>query len=549
MVRLYTVQIVRGEAFAAKAEGQYIVKSTNLFERGAVYFRDKSGKELSAATLRSGYLLYVNPKQVTSPNETCRGLIDIAGEAIPLDCLEVVSDKSKVYKELVHRLPDEVGKAIAEKDFDGIGVSRERWRYYPGDQVGAQTIGFVSYQGDSLTGSYGVERSYNQLLSRPQKALYANFFAEVFSNLGSVLIDPIGKRTGDLITTIDPSVQVMLERTLAETRIKWQSKEIGGIVMNPKTGEILAMAVAPTFDLNKYGEASPALFKNPLVENVYEFGSIMKPLTMAVGMDTGVVTPESTYYDAGVIHVDGRNIYNFDLKGRGTASMQDVLDNSLNTGVSYVVGQVGTARFATYFKKIFGEQTGIDLPNEGKPLVGNLSSPRTVEYYTASFGQGVAVSPVSMIRGLAALANNGALPAPHVGYAVKTPQGISTELKHGEQVQVFSEQSARTVSGMLVKVVDHALRGGAIKREGYSVAAKTGTAQMALADGRGYYEDRYFHSFFGYFPASDPKIIILLYHTEPQGARYASETLTDSFDSLTTFLINHYAIPPDRSPV
>jgi cell division protein FtsI/penicillin-binding protein 2 len=229
--------------------------------------------------------------------------------------------------------------------------------------------------------------------------------------------------------------------------------------------------------------------------------------------------------------------------------MQDVLDNSLNTGVSYVVGQVGTERFAGYFKKIFGGQTGIDLPNEGKPLVGNLSSPRTVEYYTASFGQGVAISPVSMIRGLATLANKGVMPAPHVGYAVKTPQGISTELKHGEPIQVFSEKSAQTVSGMLTKVVDTALRGGATKREGYTVAAKTGTAQMALADGRGYYEDRYFHSFFGYFPATDPKIIILLYHTEPQGARYASETLTDTFDTLTTFLINHYAIPPDRSPV
>lgn len=549
VVRLYTVQIVRGEAFAAKAEGQYIVKSTNLFERGAVYFRDKTGKELSAATLRSGYLLYVNPKNVTSPNEVCRALSDIAGEAIPLDCVEQVSDKTRTYRELANRLPDEVGKAIAEKDFEGVGVSRERWRYYPGDQIAAQTIGFVSFQGDTLTGSYGVERSYNQLLSRPQKALYANFFAEVFSNLGSVLIDPAGKRTGDLITTIDPSVQVMLERSLAETRIKWQSKEVGGIIMNPKTGEILAMAVAPTFDLNKYGEASPDLFKNPLVENVYEFGSIMKPLTIAVGIDTEVITPESTYYDAGVIHVDGRNIYNFDLKGRGTATMQDVLDNSLNTGVSHVVQEVGTERFANYFKKIFGGQTGIDLPNEGKPLIGNLSSPRTVEYYTASFGQGVAVSPVSMIRGLATLANKGVMPAPHVGYAVKTPQGISTELKHGDPVQVFSEQSAQTVSGMLTKVVDNALRGGATKREGYTVAAKTGTAQMALADGRGYYEDRYFHSFFGYFPATDPKIIILLYQTEPQGARYASETLTDTFDTLTTFLINHYAIPPDRSPV
>lgn len=317
--------------------------------------------------------------------------------------------------------------------------------------------------------------------------------------------------------------------------------------MNPKTGEIIAMEVRPAFDLNNYREADSSRFANPFVEDVREFGSIMKPLTMAAGLDAGVITPETTYNDTGCITVNTRKICNFDGKGRGVVPMQIILANSLNTGVSFITGKLGHDRFREYFMKLgFGTETGIDLPEETKGLVKNLESPRDVEYYTASFGQGVAVTPVEMIRALGALANEGQIVTPHLVKSIRLESGIIKQLSWGTPERVFSKKAAEDTTHMLVEVVDKSLAHGSVRIPEMSVAAKTGTAQVAGPGGK-YYENKYLHSFFGYFPAYDPEFVILLYTREPQGVQYASETLTHPFMELTHFLISYYDIAPDRA--
>ena len=229
--------------------------------------------------------------------------------------------------------------------------------------------------------------------------------------------------------------------------------------------------------------------------------------------------------------------------------MQEVLSQSLNVGASYVASQLGHTRFRDYYTKLgLGTETGIDLPSEIPGDIRNLNQNRDVYFATASFGQGIATTPVETIRALGALANGGDVMTPHLATSIRLSSGITKSLAWGQPQSVYSPKATREVTEMLVKVVDTKLGGGKVKIPEMSVAAKTGTAQIAGSDGN-YYESLYFHSFFGYFPAYDPKFIILLYTREPKGVQYASETLTTPFIDLTHFLINYYDIPPDRAPV
>lgn len=427
-----------------------------------------------------------------------------------------------------------------------IGTSSAHQRYYPGGSLAAQTLGFVAYNNDNeQKGRYGLERYYEQTLARGGKDSYANFFVELFRGFGAAAEGG----EGDIITTIEPTVQAELERTLAVYAKDWQPKLSGGIIMDPKTGEITAMAVSPSFDLNLFNlQKGSAIFANPHVESVFEMGSIIKPLTVAAGLDSGAITEATTYDDTGSITLDGKKISNFDGKARGVVPVQEVLSQSLNVGSAFVATRMGAKTFREYFldKYKLGEETGIDLPGEVRGLVGNLESPRQVEYATAAFGQGIALTPVETIRALASLGNGGLLVTPHVVRSLKYDNGVTRALSWGEGIPVLKPQTSVAISRMLTRVVDTALAGGALKLERYSIAAKTGTAQIANPGGGGYYEDRYLHSFFGYFPSYDPKFIVFLFAEEPNGAPFASQTWAPPFGSLVKFLINYYDIPPDR---
>jgi len=545
--RLYFVQIVHGDEFASRADRQYLQSTYDYFNRGSVYFETKDGEKVSAASLKTGFIVAMNPALVKNADNTFKELRKNLPMLSENDFYTKVNKQNDPYEEIAGRVSSDQANIIEKKKLPGISLYKERWRFYPGNSLAAHALGFIAYKDDELAGRYGLERYYEETLKRNNDSVFVNFFAEIFSNIQKSLSTE-EKLEGEVVTSIEPSVQVFVEQELAKLSQNWSSDYSGAIIMDPRDGQIVSMALYPSFDPNNLKEQkNSTIFKNHIVESVYEMGSIIKPLTIAAGIDSGAITSDTTYFDSGSVTLDKKTFSNFDGKGRGLVSMQEVLNQSLNTGVAFAVRQMGKKTFADYMRSYgIGEETGVDLPNETHGLIDNLNSPREIEYATASFGQGIAMTPIETIRALAALGNGGKLVNPHIGKRIEYSLGTSKKIDPGVSKQILKKETSEEISRMLVKVVDTALLQGKVKMERYSIAAKTGTAQIALESGRGYYENKYLHSFFGYFPAFDPQFIVFLYSYDPKGVKYASETLTYPFMNIAQFLINYYQIPPDR---
>jgi len=548
--RLYQLQVMKHDQYVARAEQQYVHTVQDLYTRGSILLTTRDGERVSGATIQSGFLLAINPQHIINAED----LYEALAQYLELDrerFIEQAENQKRTYIEIEDTLENEVAAKIEALELPGVMLFKNQWRYYPGDALAARTLGFVAFTGeegnDTLRGRYGLERYYDDVLTHKTERLSVNFFAEIFSNFGDVLFESSESRSGDVVTTLEPTVSRMLSQELAATQEEWGSDLTGGIIIDPQTGAVYAMDAVPTFDLNDRRGASIEDFRNPLVEDVHEMGSIIKALTMAAGLDSGAVSAGTTYYDAGCIELNDYTICNYDGRGRGTVPMQEVLNQSLNTGVTFVEQTMGKATFRKYLKTLrIGSETGIDLPNEVHGLVDNLNSPREVEYATASFGQGIALTPIATVRALSTLGNGGTLITPHIVSSIEYTDGTVKEIQYPEGDRVLSEETSEEISRMLTNVVDEALGGGNVALPNYSIAAKTGTAQIADSENGGYYEDRFLHSFFGYFPSYDPQFLVFLYTVEPKNVRYASETLTDPFMEITKFLINYYNIPPDR---
>lgn len=546
-ISLYSTAVLHGDSYATKASAQYSKPMTDLFARGSIFFSGKDGTETAAATVESGYLLYMNPKLV----KDAAGAYTALSHVIAVDRKEFMAKASKSndpYEELQHHLDDPAAQAVRELGIPGVSVAPETWRAYPGGSLAAHELGLIGMNtaSSTISGKYGLERSYNSVLSRTGTGSTVNAFAEFFAGLSSALVG--SDASGDVVTTIEPTVEAYLEKVLAKTQDEWHPDEIGGIIMDPTTGEIYAMASHPSFDPNDLKAVSSAsVLSNPLVEHVYEMGSIFKPLTMATALDSGAEQPDSVYDDVGCLTLDKKRICNYDQRARGVIPMQQILSQSLNVGAATIAMKTGADTFERYFYGFgLNQKTGIDLPNEAKPLADNIKSGKDIDIATASYGQGIAVTPVGMARLLSVLANGGYLVTPHLVKEIDKVDGSVEKIPVQKSGPVLKPETVDEVKHMLVTVVDTALANGTLKRDHYTVAAKTGTAEIADHVHGGYYSDRWLHSFFGFFPAYSPRFVVFLYQIYPKGAKYASETLAKPFDDLTAFLINYYNIPPDR---
>jgi len=544
LVRLFYLQVIHKNFYVDKANRNYVTQSSDIFDRGTIFFTKKDGSFIDAASIISGFKLVLVPDNIVDKEDTYFKLspyLKIDKETF----ISKASKKNDPYEEVAVGLTKEDMEKIKDLNLSGVSFFKDSKRFYPGNSLASHSLGFLAYKGDNITGRYGLERYYNDILSKPKDEPSVNFFAEVFSDISNTIKNT---NTGDIITTIEPIVQNTLEGELKNAMDKWDADQAGGIIMNPQTGEIYAMAGLPDFDLNNFKNVSDTrVYRNPLIENIFEFGSVIKPLVVAAGIDIGVISPKTTYNDTGSVVVDKKVINNFDKKGRGLVTMQDVLDQSLNTGMVFIENKIGHDKFRTYMKSYgIGEKTGIDLPIETSGLTKNLDIPRNLEYANISFGQGISLTPINAIRSFSILANGGKIVTPHLVKKIEYDNGLFKNIEPTIiKENLLKKETTDTITKMLIHVFE-SYNSGKYKLDHYSIATKTGTAQVAREDGKGYYVDRHMHSFFGYFPAYEPKYMVFLFLENPKQIKYASQTLIPSFVNITKFILNYYNVPPDR---
>ena len=594
IIRLFYLQILHKDYYRQQAENQYVYSSGDNFDRGNIYFTDNQGSLSVAAQVSTEYNIALDPRVIKSSflkninkQDLDFKILESKSEDLykllkkvftsnlaetnenKINFLDLETFQNKIAKDSAFEIVAEnVGEEIANKiislHIKGVIVNRKKSRIYPGKEIAAKVLGFVGYVQNSpgKIGLYGLEKYYNDVLSRNNQEKKINFFAEVFSDLqnynksinanSSDAKDNLtnSNNYGDLNLTLDIWVERFLHEILILTKNKWQSEKVGGIIMNPNDGSIIAMDEIPSFNPNDYSKVENIkYYNNDLVSGVYEMGSILKPLTIAAALDSNSINLDTKYNDTGMVEFNDYKIYNYDKVARGpNTSIQKILDKSLNVGIAFVVQKLGWEKLLEYFSEYgFGKETGIDLPNESAGLVKNLESGVMVDAVTAGFGQGIALTPIQTIRALAILANGGKLINPHVVDSITNHLSQAKKIIPDEEKIIFKNAStSQIISEMLIQVVDTTMKSGNPK---HSVAAKTGTAQIPNPQTGKYFKDRYLHSFFGYFPAQNPKYIIFLYQIYPQGAEYSSQTLKSPFFDLVQFLISYYKVPPDRDEI
>ncbi len=528
-------QIIEHPHFAALAEAEHQDELVIPPHRGEI--RDQNGHLLAADLVR--YDISASPKIISDPVGVAEKLYPLLGMSRN-GLLELLTS-DKIWVPLAYDMDQSVGEALAELDLVGIKSEPHTSRVYPEGAISAHLLGFVN---DNGNGFYGVEGYYHNLLrGKPgvQTGERSPFGERIPLGVGR-FVPPV--RGATLYLTIDRNIQFLIERELEFAVQQYQAQGGSVVVLDPKTGAILASASYPSYNPNNYALSDEQLFFDPVISDQYEPGSVFKIISMAAGLDSGVVTPNDFVYDGGLIEVGGRTIYNWDRQSHGQVDMIDVLAKSLNVGIAQVVVELGKDRFYTYVKRFgFGRLTEVDLGNEGP---GTLKTPKNANWHASdlganSFGQGVAVTPLQMTSAVAAIANNGQLMKPYiVQRIVSSDQDIV--VNPTIRRQAISPETAQTLTDMLVLALDRSNSEARIP--GYRVAGKTGTAEIPVPGG--YHPTLTLASFAGYLPADDPQAVVLVIIDRPTTSRWGGQTAAPTFGRIAEQLVVLMDIPPDN---
>ncbi len=510
-------------------------------QRGVI--RDRSGAILATTVeLRS---LYAIPGQMKdrdghdARSATAAALAPILGERP--DVLRAAFGSGAEWLFVRRRLPEETAVRIASLHLAGLGFEMEPKRLYPNGSVGAQILGFVS---DDGLGQYGVEGRYDgELGGTPGRLVVARDPANRELALGLRTAVP-AKNGDDLTLTIDLAVQNAVERELAA--VVEREKAAGGaiVVLDPKDDAVLAIASSPTYDPARVGSANAEALRDRAISWTYEPGSTMKAITIAAALDKGVVTPTTTYQDVGYAVIGGRTLCNAQCKVYGPTTVTQILSRSQNAGAVFVASTLGAADLNAYLHAFgFGQRTGVDLAAETGGIVRPLAEWYPVDLGTISFGQGLSITPLQLASAYAAIANGGTLYRP---YVVATRRDADGEHRTAPVAvrRVISEDTAATLRTMLITTVDAGIANAAALK-GYSVAGKTGTAQIPSDDGR-YVDDAYISSFAGFVPAVDPRMVVVVVLEKPQSKLLGTVPAMNTFKAIATDALRYARVQPDR---
>ena len=456
-----------------------------------------------------------------------------------------LTDKNLFWVQLARKVTLEIKKKVEEKKISGIGFVKDEKRFYPEASMAAQLLGFVAFDkvGRDI-GYFGLEGFWDRKLRGKPGRLGQEQDPLGLPILVGQYRPILPKQGSSLYLSIEREIQFMVEDKLRKAVEKYGAKDGTVIVADPKSGKILVMATIPTYDSALRSEFDESLYKNPAVADTFEPGSIFKPITMAAALDTKSVEPNTKCnICSGPRQVAGFEISTWNKKYHPDSSMTEVIQNSDNVGMTFVAEKLGMKNFLSYVEKFgFGQKTQIDLQEESTGFLRPDEEWKQIDLFTASFGQGVAVTPIQLVQAISAIANHGLLVSPRVVDKVAVGQS-EEEIKPEREIQVVSPETALQVTEMMVNAVE---KGEArfVAPKDYRVAGKTGTAQIPIA---GHYDpNKTVASFIGFAPADDPKFVMLVRFTQPSSSPFGSETAAPTFFEIAKELFIHFGIPPEK---
>lgn len=538
IIRLLYWQVINSDNLKGIAEKQISTTLDIPAQRGRIFSSDKSPLVIN----QRSYLVYLEPHKIKNINQT----IKILSKNLQTDESSVsakIMNNELIWVSVARKISEDKMLKLKNEKLDGVGFINEPKRFYPEASMAAHLLGFVGKNTKgSDQGYFGVEGYYdNQLRGRDG---FIRIEKDVLGNpILSGRYDEIPAESGrDLVMTIDRSVQFTAEKKLLEGVQKFGAKGGSVIILNPKTGAVLAMVSYPSFDPDDYVNYPSDYYMNPIVSSSYEPGSTFKVLVMAAALNEGKIKPDTIYEENGPVEIGGYAINTWNQKYHGKISISQILEYSSNVGMVFIESQLGDENFIKYITQLgFGKLTDVDLEGESSPDLRPLNKWYKIDYATASFGQGIAVTPLQMIRAVAAVANGGMLLKPFVVQSIVTDNGKKIDTQPKVVRQVFKKEVAAMVTEMMVSAVDNGETRN-LKPSGFRIAGKTGTAQIPI---QGHYDaQKTIASFVGFAPVDDPKFIMLVTINEPTSSPWGSETAAPVFFSIASELFSYYGISP-----
>jgi cell division protein FtsI (penicillin-binding protein 3) len=528
-LRAAWLQAVRAQDFDRLAQGQHQATVVDPGARGTIF--DRGGVQLAIG--RQATTVYANPREIDDP----RAVALAAGKTLGLEPDKLytrLADRSRGFVYVARKADPKRAKLLQNQQIGGIGFVPEEQRVYPQGRVAAQVLG---YAGTDNRGLAGLELALDGTLRG--RAGKETVVRDPSGRAIQVLSSKAAEPGRDVYLTLDHTLQSNAEAVLHATVEKWRAKAASAVVLDPRTGGILAMAVERGYDANRFPEASRDLQRNRAVTDTYEPGSTFKVVTVSAALSEGLVNPQSAFTLPYEIHVADRVIHDAHSRGTERMTVDEIISRSSNVGTITLAQLLGESRLSRWIERFgFGRKTGIDYPGETRGIVPKLENWSGSTIGTMPIGHGVAVTPVQMAAAYAAVANDGVWLEPHLVERVGADHRPAVPAR-----RILTRGVARQVMAMMRDVVVEGT-GTAAALPGYQVAGKTGTAAKPDPDG-GYSTSRYVASFVGVVPATNPRLVVLVTIDEPGSAIWGGVVAAPAFAEIARFGLQYLEIPPD----
>ena len=535
LARAYQLQVLEKDRLAAIARCGYIGTVKLPPKRGTIYDRKRRELALSVEVCS----VYAHPKQIEKKAGTARQLSRLIDERQNKILRLLKRKKSFVW--VKRRIAPDRARKVESLDLKGVGVTTETKRYYPGREIAAHLLGFTGIDNQGLE---GIEKEYDGLLRGPQRSLIhmRDAFGRPFAISRPI---PSGNGMNDLVLTIDKDIQYKAQAALRSAVKK--ARAIGGhcLVVDPKTGEVLAMAVVPEFNPNIFSRYRPGQWRNRTITDCFEPGSTIKAFLLAACLEERIVSPRTTFNCENGKYKIGAHVIH-DTHKYDVLSVSDIVVRSSNIGAIKIGHKLGYETFSNYLRKFgFGKKTGIDLLGERNGFIRPAKRATPIDQATLFFGQGMTTTSLQLVMAMAAIANGGKLMRPYVVKSIVNESGkVVTKTSPKVVRRVLSPGTAKRVSNILEGVVSKEGTGPRAAISGFLVAGKTGTSQKVDPRTKKYSSKKYVATFVGFVPADRPRLVILVVIDEPKGISYGGIVSAPAFREVGKWSLNYLRVNP-----